>query len=72
MIKDNRGLNAVTGLDLELYRGEILGGIAGIDGNGQSEFIEGITGLRFIEKGNVILNGENITNHSPKDIIEKE
>ena len=70
VIKDNRGLNAVTGLDLELYRGEILG-IAGIDGNGQSEFIEGITGLRFIEKGNVILNGENITNHSPKDIIEK-
>lgn len=70
VVKDNRGLNAVSGLNLELHKGEILG-IAGIDGNGQSEFIEGITGLRPIEKGHVILNGENITNHSPKDIIEK-
>ena len=70
VVKDNRGLNAVNGLNLELHRGEILG-IAGIDGNGQSEFIEGITGLRPIERGNVILNEENITNHSPKDIIEK-
>ena len=70
VVKDNRRLNAVAGLNLELHRGEILG-IAGIDGNGQSEFIEGVTGLRPIESGTVILNGEDITNHSPKDIIEK-
>ena len=41
-------------------------GIAGIDGNGQSEFIEAITGLRKVEKGCVILGGTEITNFSPK------
>lgn len=69
VVKDNRKLNAVKGLSLELHRGEILG-IAGVDGNGQSEFIEGITGLRPIESGRVILNGKDITNLSPKEIIE--
>ncbi|HLR34329.1 MAG TPA: ATP-binding cassette domain-containing protein, partial [Tissierellales bacterium] len=39
-------------------------------GNGQSELIEGITGLREIEEGKVILNGKEITNLNPKEIIE--
>lgn len=69
VVKDNRRLNAVNGLSLELHRGEILG-IAGVDGNGQSEFIEGVTGLRPIESGTVILNGKDITNLTPKEIIE--
>ena len=54
VVKDSRKLNAVNGLSLEVYSGEILG-IAGIDGNGQSELIEGITGLRPIQSGKVIL-----------------
>lgn len=70
VVKDNRKLKAVDGLSLKLYSGEILG-IAGIDGNGQSELIEGITGLRSIESGNVILKGENVANSTPKHIIEK-
>ncbi len=70
VVKDNRKLNAVKGLSLELHRGEILGIAGGVDGNGQSEFIEGITGLRPIESGRVILNGKDITNLSPKEIIE--
>ena len=45
-------------------------GIAGVDGNGQSELIEAITGLRKVEKGSVILNGKNITNFSPKKARE--
>ena len=68
-IKDNRKIDAVKELSLEVKKGEILG-IAGIDGNGQSEFIEGITGLRNIQKGSVLLNGKNITNKSPREIIE--
>lgn len=68
LIKDNRKLNAVNGLSLELHSGEILG-IAGVDGNGQSELIEGITGLRHIESGNVILDGKDITNKTPFEII---
>ena len=70
IIKDNRKLNAVNGLSLKVHRGEILG-IAGVDGNGQSEFLEGITGLRPIESGEVVLNGENIVNTSPRYIMEK-
>lgn len=68
VVKDNRKLEAVKGLNLQLKRGEILG-IAGIDGNGQSELIEAITGLRHIESGSVTLNGEDITNKTPFDII---
>ncbi len=49
--------------------GEILG-IAGIDGNGQSELIEAIAGLRRVEKGSVLLDGKDITNFSPKKIRE--
>lgn len=69
IIKDNRNIDKVKGLSLELRRGEILG-IAGVDGNGQSQLIEGMTGLRKIESGKVLLNGADITNKSPKDIIE--
>ena len=69
VIRDNRNLTAVDGLSLKLHRGEILG-IAGVDGNGQSELLEGITGLRNIESGSVKLNNIDITNKSPKEIIE--
>ena len=69
VVKDNRGLDIVKGLNLELKRGEILG-IAGVDGNGQSQLIDAITGMRKIESGNVILNGKDITNKSPREIID--
>lgn len=69
VIKDNRDLDTVKGLSLKLNKGEILG-IAGIDGNGQSELIEGLTGLRSIESGSVVLGGKNITNLTPKEIME--
>lgn len=69
IVKDNRKLNTVKNLSLKMYSGEILG-IAGIDGNGQSELIEGITGLRHIESGKVIFKGKDITNKTPYKIIE--
>ncbi|MCP4670100.1 MAG: ABC transporter ATP-binding protein [Desulfobacula sp.] len=67
-VEDARGLSAVNGLDLELQRGEILG-IAGIDGNGQSELIETLTGLRKAKSGKILVNGKNITNLTPGKII---
>lgn len=70
VVKDNRGLDAVNELSIKVHKGEILG-IAGVDGNGQSEFLEGITGLRHIESGKVILNGENIINTDARNIMEK-
>ena len=67
--KDNRNLNVLNELELEVRKGEILG-IAGVDGNGQSELVEVITGLRKAEKGKVIVNGKDITNKTPKEVFE--
>ncbi len=64
-VNENRGLEAVKGLNFSVKRGEIVG-IAGVAGNGQSELIEAITGLRKVEEGRVIFKGVNITNFSPK------
>ena len=61
---NNKNLPALKGVHFELRKGEILG-IAGVAGNGQSELVECITGLRAC-KGNIILNGENIANKSPR------
>lgn len=68
-VKDNRGLDAVKGLSLKLNKGEVLG-IAGVDGNGQKELLEALTGLRKIESGKVTMNGKDVTNLSPKEIID--
>jgi simple sugar transport system ATP-binding protein len=65
-IKDNRKLDAVKNLNLKVRAGEILC-IAGIDGNGQSELIEAITGLRKIESGSILLNGQSIENESTRN-----
>ncbi|MEM1486326.1 ABC transporter ATP-binding protein [Oscillospiraceae bacterium PP1C4] len=62
-------LSKIRGVSLEVKAGEIVG-IAGIDGNGQSELIEAIAGLRKVEKGTVTLDGVDITNRSPKQIRE--
>lgn len=66
---DNRGLEAVKGISFEVRSGEILG-IAGVDGNGQNELVQTITGLRKATEGELIINNEDITNKSPKEIIE--
>lgn len=58
-------MSKIRGVSFDVRAGEIVG-IAGVDGNGQSELIEAITGLRRVEKGKVLLDGEDITNYSPK------
>lgn len=69
VVKDSRGVTAVNGLDLQVRAGEIVG-IAGIDGNGQSELIEAITGLRKSESGSVLVNGKELHNLAPRKIAE--
>ena len=69
VVKENRGLEAVKNLSLEVRAGEVLG-IAGIDGNGQSELLQAITGLRKVESGKVLLNGDDITNFKPRKVTE--
>ncbi|MBA2876554.1 ABC transporter ATP-binding protein [Thermaerobacillus caldiproteolyticus] len=69
VVKDARGITAVNHLDLTVHAGEIVG-IAGVDGNGQTELIEAITGLVKAESGSITLNGQEITNLPPRKIIE--
>ena len=64
---DDRGLVAVDGLSLSVRAGEVLG-IAAIEGNGQSELLEAICGLRRAESGHVRIGGEDVTNRSPGEI----
>jgi general nucleoside transport system ATP-binding protein len=66
---NNRKLPALRGISLEVRQGEIIG-IAGVDGNGQSELIEVITGLRKATKGSVKILGKDITNSRPRKVIE--
>ncbi|WP_442602175.1 ABC transporter ATP-binding protein [Paenibacillus sp. KN14-4R] len=67
--KNHQGVNVLNGLSFEVKAGEILG-IAGVDGNGQSQLIEALTGLRKVNSGEISLNGKNITNRTPRHISE--
>ncbi|NNU89476.1 ABC transporter ATP-binding protein [Anoxybacillus sp. CHMUD] len=69
VVKDSRGITAVDHLNLTVHAGEIVG-IAGVDGNGQTELIEAITGLIKSESGSIRLNGKEIRNLTPRQITE--
>jgi ABC-type uncharacterized transport system ATPase subunit len=60
VVEDDRGLAAVDGLSLQVRGGEIVG-LAGVDGNGQSELIEALTGLRRPLSGTVRIGGREVT-----------
>jgi simple sugar transport system ATP-binding protein len=62
-VRDERGIEKVRGVSFEVRGGEILG-IAGVDGNGQSELIDALTGLRSVESGTVRIAGEDATRRS--------
>jgi general nucleoside transport system ATP-binding protein len=64
---NNSGVQALKDLSLTVSKGEILG-IAGVDGNGQSELAEIVSGLRKIQSGQVFIDGRNIVGMSPKQI----
>ncbi|WP_173916454.1 ABC transporter ATP-binding protein [Halobacillus sp. Marseille-Q1614] len=68
-VKDVRNVPMVKGLNLEVRAGEIVG-VAGIDGNGQSELIEAIAGLRKTESGTIQLHNKAISNLTPRKITE--
>lgn len=69
VVKDARGVDKVKRLNLEVRAGEVVG-IAGIDGNGQSELIQALTGLTEVHAGRITLNGTNITGWKPRKITE--
>ena len=69
-VTNDKGMPALRGISLGVHPGEILG-IAGVSGNGQKEFAEAVSGLRAVDSGRVLLSGEDISNGSPKHIIDK-
>ncbi len=69
VVHDDRDLQAVKGISLEVRAGEIVG-IAGVQGNGQTELVEAITGLRSVLGGQIVINGEDVTHASPRRITE--
>ena len=68
-VRDQRGLEAVRGVSLQVRAGEIVG-IAGVDGNGQSELIDAIAGLRKAESGRVLVDGKDVTDEGCKECLD--
>jgi general nucleoside transport system ATP-binding protein len=68
-VNDDRGLPAVRGVSFAVRAGEIVG-IAGVEGNGQSELIEAITGLRHPESGEVAVAGEVVQRPSARRMLD--
>ena len=66
----NNGRALLDGIDLDIFAGEIVG-VAGVEGNGQNELIEVLTGLRKSDSGTITLNDESIVNRLPAEIRRK-
>lgn len=66
---NDRGIQALHGVSFSVMSGEIVG-IAGVDGNGQSELVQVLTGLRKISKGEFWVNGEELSSASPQAILK--
>ncbi|MCE5342398.1 MAG: ABC transporter ATP-binding protein [Eubacteriales bacterium] len=69
VVPGNRLVSSLKGVSFTIRAGEIVG-IAGVDGNGQAELAEALTGLRHVEQGEVLLGGQNIKNISPRRVID--
>jgi simple sugar transport system ATP-binding protein len=67
---DDRGNVAVRGVSFEVKAGEVLG-VAGVQGNGQTELVEALTGLRSVEAGQVRILGKDVTGASPRRVLEQ-
>jgi len=69
LVRDDRHLLAVKGISFQVRAGEVLG-VAGVQGNGQTELVEALTGLRKVEGGQVTILGQETTTASPREITE--
>jgi simple sugar transport system ATP-binding protein len=69
-VHDERGIEKVKDVSLQVRAGEIVG-IAGVDGNGQTELVEAITGLQRRDSGRIVVDGRELSLHaSPRTVLE--
>ncbi len=68
-VLDDRDLEVVKGVSFDVHAGEILG-IAGVQGNGQTQLAEALTGLRPIKSGKVFISDKDVSGKTPRPIIE--
>ena len=68
-VLDDRGLEAVRGVSFTVRAGEIVG-VAGVDGNGQSELIDAVMGLRHPAAGRITINGQDVTHASCRECLD--
>ncbi|ELZ46764.1 ABC-type ribose transport system, ATP-binding protein [Halorubrum coriense DSM 10284] len=69
VVEDDRDVRAVDGVSFEVRAGEVFG-IAGVDGNGQSELVEAVTGLQEVDAGEIRFRGEDVTSTSRRERID--
>jgi len=69
VVRDDRGLEAVRGLSIEVHANEIVG-IAGVDGNGQSELIDALTGLRHPASGHIRIAGHDLRRATAREALD--
>ncbi|MDX6449092.1 MAG: ral nucleoside transport system ATP-binding protein [Gaiellaceae bacterium] len=69
-VLDSRGLEAVRGVSFQAREGEIVG-IAGVDGNGQTELIDALAGLRRAQSGEVLIRGEEVLGEAPSEVLDR-
>ena len=68
--RDYRGVEILKGFDIAVRAGEIVG-LAGVDGNGQTELVEILSGLKKADSGEITMNGKDIFNKTPREIFDK-
>jgi general nucleoside transport system ATP-binding protein len=68
-VLDDRGIEKVSGVSLAVRAGEIVG-IAGVDGNGQTELIDAIAGLRRAQSGTIKVGGKECEHASPREMLD--
>lgn len=69
--EDERGIEAVSGIDLTIHEGEIVG-VAGVSGNGQRELAECLVGVRNSTAGQIAVGGRDLTNRPPRTFVEAD
>jgi simple sugar transport system ATP-binding protein len=68
-VRDERGIEKVRGVSFDVHAGEIVG-LAGVDGNGQTELIDALAGLQKVEQGTITVDGRDISEATPREALD--